>query len=53
MAAVRLSHLADTDLDGIRDYISRDNPRAANDTLDRLFEALETLASDGHGNYFD
>ena len=45
MGVVRLSHLADGDLDGIRDYIQRDNPRAANDMLDKLFEALESLAN--------
>ena len=44
MGTVRLSHLADTDLDGIRDFIARDNPRAANNALDKLFDALETLA---------
>ena len=44
MGTVRLSHLADIDLDEIRDYIARDNLRAANNMLDKLFEALETLA---------
>jgi len=29
MAIVRLSHLADGDLDSIRDYIRRENPSAA------------------------
>jgi toxin ParE1/3/4 len=45
MGIVRLSHLADLDLDGIRSYIERDNPRAANDMLDKVFDALETLAN--------
>jgi toxin ParE1/3/4 len=45
MSVVRLSHLADNDLDGIRDYIHQDNPRAANEMLDRIFEALELLAN--------
>lgn len=44
MGVIRLSHLADTDLDGIRDYIQQHNPRAANEVLDRIFEALELLA---------
>ena len=44
MGVVRLAHLADTDLDGIRDYIYQHNPRAANEVLDRIFETLELLA---------
>jgi toxin ParE1/3/4 len=45
MNTVRLSHLADNDLDDIRDYIQQDNPRAANEVLDKIFEALELLAN--------
>lgn len=45
MAVVRLSHLADTDLDAIRDYIAQHNPSAANKVLDQLFEMLELLAT--------
>ncbi len=45
MGAVRLSYLADTDLDGIRDYIHQRNPRAANEVLDQIFETLELLAN--------
>jgi toxin ParE1/3/4 len=45
MGTVRLSHLADIDLDEIRDYIARDNPTAANSKLDKLFDALELLAN--------
>jgi ParE toxin of type II toxin-antitoxin system, parDE len=41
MAVVRLSHLADIDLDDIRDYIAQHNPRAANKVLDQLVETLE------------
>jgi toxin ParE1/3/4 len=44
MAIIRLSHLADSDLDSIRDYISQHSPRAANKILDELFETLELLA---------
>jgi len=44
MGIVRLSHLADGDLDDIRDYIQAQNPRAANEVIDKLFDALETLA---------
>jgi toxin ParE1/3/4 len=44
MAIIRLSHLADSDLDGIRDYISQHSPRAANKVLDELFDTLELLA---------
>jgi toxin ParE1/3/4 len=45
MGLVRLAHLADTDLDGIRDYIAQHNPTAANNVLDQLFDALESLAN--------
>ena len=45
MGPVRLAHLADLDLDAIRDYISEHNPRAANNVLDQLFETLELLAN--------
>ena len=45
MAIVRLSHLADGDLDQIRDYIRRDNPAAADRVLEQLFETLESLAN--------
>ena len=41
MAIVRLSHLADGDLDFIRDYIFAHNRAAANDVLENLFNALE------------
>jgi toxin ParE1/3/4 len=37
--------LADRDIDDIRRYIERDNPRAANNMLDKVFGALETLAN--------
>jgi len=33
MGNVRLSHLADKDLDAIRDYLRPQNPRAADDLL--------------------
>jgi len=42
---VRLSHLADGDLDSIRDFIFDSNPSAANDTLEELFNTLELLAA--------
>src|SRR3954465_523857 len=45
MGLVRLAHLADLDLDSIRDYIREHNPRAANNVLDQLFETLELLAN--------
>jgi toxin ParE1/3/4 len=45
MGLVRLAHLADLDLDAIRDYIGQHNPRAANNVLDQLFETLERLAN--------
>ena len=45
MAIVRLSHLADGDLDSIRDYIRADNPAAADGMVERIFETLELLAS--------
>jgi toxin ParE1/3/4 len=45
MAIVRLSHLADGDLDSIPDFIFKDNPSAANAVLDGLFNALELLAN--------
>jgi toxin ParE1/3/4 len=44
MAIIRLSHLADSDLDSIHDYISQHSPRAANKVLDQLFDTLELLA---------
>ncbi len=34
MGLVRLAHLADTDLNAIRDYIRQHNPTAANNVLD-------------------
>lgn len=45
MGLVRLSHLADGDLDAIRDFIQPRNPRAANEVLEQLFENLESLAN--------
>ncbi len=45
MAIVRLSHLADGDLDSIRDFIFKDNRYAANDVLEKLFNSLELLAA--------
>ena len=45
MGLVRLAHLADTDLDDIRDYIGQQSPRTANNVLDQLFETLELLAN--------
>lgn len=45
MAIVRLSHLADGDLDAIRDSIARDNPSAANSVLEELLNTLELLAA--------
>ncbi len=45
MGLVRLAHLADTDLDEIRNYISQHSPTAANNVLDQLFDALELLAN--------
>jgi plasmid stabilization system protein ParE len=44
MGVVRLSRLADADLDCIRAYIERDNPSAASNLLDKLFGTVETLA---------
>jgi plasmid stabilization system protein ParE len=44
MGIVRLSHLADADLDEIREYIQAQNPTAANEVIDKLFDALESLA---------
>ena len=46
MGLVRLAHLADLDLDSIRDFIAQQNPRAANDVLDLLFKTLERLADE-------
>jgi toxin ParE1/3/4 len=45
MAIIRLSHLADVDLDTIRDFIARDSPAAANTMLEQLFDTLELLAA--------
>ena len=45
MGLVRLAHLANTDLDEVRDYISQQNPAAANNVLEQLFAALESLAN--------
>jgi toxin ParE1/3/4 len=45
MAIVRLSHLADGDLDSIRDFIRENNPSAANALLEELFNTLELLAA--------
>ena len=39
MGIVRLSHLADNDLDGIRDYIHQHNSRAANPSADGIHVA--------------
>jgi toxin ParE1/3/4 len=44
MGVVRLSHLADADLDSIRNWISADNATAANRVLDEIFASLELLA---------
>ena len=44
MAIVRLSHLADGDLDGIRAWILPHNPTAADRVVDELFDALALLA---------
>jgi len=44
MGNVRLSHLADKDLDAIRDYLRPQNPRAADDLLERIYDTLESLA---------
>jgi plasmid stabilization system protein ParE len=44
MGIVRLSHLADGDLDGIRNSILPHNPAAADRVLEDLFQALELLA---------
>jgi toxin ParE1/3/4 len=46
MGVVRLSHLADSDLDSIRDYIYQYNTGAANHLLDQVFETLERLANE-------
>lgn len=45
MGLIRLALLANADLDEIRDYISQHNPTAANNVLDQLFGALESLAN--------
>ena len=45
MGLVRLAHLADADLDRIRDYTGQQRSRAANKVLDQLFETLELLAN--------
>ena len=44
MGIVRLSHLADRDLDEIRDFSAQHSPAAANRLLDSIFETLELLA---------
>jgi toxin ParE1/3/4 len=45
MAIVRLSHLADGDLDSIRDFICKNDRAAANSVLEELFNTLELLAA--------
>jgi toxin ParE1/3/4 len=45
MGLVRLSHLADGDLDAIRNNIVAHNPSAADRVLEELFDALELLAA--------
>jgi toxin ParE1/3/4 len=42
---VRLSHLADRDLDSIRDWIATQNPTTANDVIEKVFATLELLAT--------
>ena len=44
MGLVRLSHLADRDLDLIRDWIAEHNPTAANNLIDEIFSTLELMA---------
>jgi toxin ParE1/3/4 len=44
MGFVRLSHLADWDLDSIRGAITLHNPAAANDLIEEVFATLEILA---------
>ena len=44
MGLVRLSHLADGDLDAIRDHVKQQNLAAADRLLEQLFETLELLA---------
>jgi toxin ParE1/3/4 len=48
MGLVRLSHLADGDLDAIRDNIEAQHPSAADRVLDALFHTLELLAGQPH-----
>ena len=45
MAIVRLSDLADGDLDSIRDFICQNSPAAANAVLEELISTLELLAA--------
>src|SRR5450432_1733096 len=44
MGLVRLSHLADGDLDAIRDKFAAHNPSAASQVLEDLIDTLELLA---------
>jgi plasmid stabilization system protein ParE len=44
MGNVRLYHLADKDLDAIRDFLIQQSPRAADDLLERIYDTLESLA---------
>lgn len=42
---IKLSHLAAQDLQATQDYISQDNPRAAQGVIQRVMEAIETIAA--------
>lgn len=41
---IKLANLAAQDLKAVKDYISQDKPKAANDIIKRVFEAIEHLA---------
>ncbi len=45
MCVVRLSFLADRDLDEIRDYINSRTPEAADRLLEQLFKRFQLLAT--------
>lgn len=41
---IKLAKLATQDLKAIKDYISRDKPKAASEVIKRVLEAVENLA---------
>lgn len=42
---ITLSNIATLELESIRDYIAADNPQAADRVLDRIWDALESIAT--------